>query len=81
MKSQQPKLENSYVMKVNYKRQIAKAITFRVLGTLDTILASWFVTGSFEIGAMIGGIEIVTKIILYFFHERVWDKYIKYGLE
>jgi uncharacterized membrane protein len=65
----------------NYKRQIAKAITFRVLGTLDTILASWFVTGSFEIGAMIGGIEIITKIILYFFHERVWDKYIKYGLD
>ena len=65
----------------NYKRQIAKAITFRVLGTLDTILASWFITGSFEIGAMIGGIEIVTKIILYFFHERVWDKYIKYGLD
>ena len=68
-------------MKANYKRQIAKAITFRVLGTLDTILASWFITGSFEIGAMIGGIEIVTKIILYFFHERVWDKYIKYGLD
>jgi uncharacterized membrane protein len=65
----------------NYKRQIAKAITFRVLGTLDTILASWFITGSFEIGAMIGGIEIVTKIILYFLHERVWDKYIKYGLD
>jgi uncharacterized membrane protein len=65
----------------NYKRQIAKAITFRVLGTLDTILASWFVTGSFEVGAMIGGIEIITKIILYFFHERVWDKYIKYGLD
>jgi uncharacterized membrane protein len=65
----------------NYKRQIAKAITFRVLGTLDTILASWFITGSFEIGAMIGGIEIITKIILYFFHERVWDKYIKYGLD
>jgi uncharacterized membrane protein len=66
---------------VSYKRQIAKAITFRVLGTLDTILASWFVTGSFEVGAMIGGIEIITKIILYFFHERVWDKYIKYGLD
>ena len=68
-------------MKANYKRQIAKAITFRIIGTIDTILASWFITGSFEIGAMIGGIEIVTKIILYFFHERVWDKYIKYGLE
>lgn len=65
----------------NYKRQIAKAITFRVLGTLDTILASWFITGSFEIGAILGGIEVVTKIILYFVHERVWDKYIKYGLD
>ena len=81
MKSQQPKLENSYVMKANYKRQIAKAITFRIIGTIDTILVSWFITGSFKVGAILGGIEFVTKIILYFFHERVWDKYIKYGLE
>ena len=68
-------------MKANYKRQIAKAITFRVLGTIDTVLISWFITGSFEIGAILGGIEIFTKIVLYFAHERVWDKYIKYGLE
>jgi uncharacterized membrane protein len=68
-------------MKANYKRQIAKAITFRILGTIDTILISWLVTGSFKIGAILGGIEVVTKILLYFFHERVWDKYIKYGLE
>ena len=65
----------------NYKRQIAKAITFRVLGTIDTVLVSWFITDSFEIGAILGGIEVVTKIILYFLHERVWDKYIKYGLD
>ena len=68
-------------MKANYKRQIAKAITFRVLGTIDTVLVSWFITDSFEIGAILGGIEVVTKIILYFLHERVWDKYIKYGLD
>ncbi len=68
-------------MKANYKRQIAKAITFRIIGTIDTILVSWFITGSFEIGAILGGIEIFTKIVLYFAHERVWDKYIKYGLE
>ena len=63
------------------KRQIAKAITFRIIGTIDTILVSWFITGSFEVGAILGGIEIFTKIVLYFAHERVWDKYIKYGLE
>jgi uncharacterized membrane protein len=68
-------------MKANYKRQIAKAITFRIIGTIDTILVSWFITGSFEVGAILGGIEVITKIILYFAHERVWDKYIKYGLE
>jgi len=42
---------------------------------------SWFITGSFKVGAILGGIEVVTKIVLYFAHERVWDKYIKYGLE
>ena len=68
-------------MKANYKRQIAKAITFRIIGTIDTILVSWFITGSFAVGAILGGIEVITKIILYFAHERVWDKYIKYGLE
>jgi uncharacterized membrane protein len=68
-------------MKVSYKRQIAKAITFRILGTIDTILISWLVTGSFKIGAILGGIEVVTKIVLYFFHERMWDKYVKYGIE
>jgi len=45
-------------MKVSYKRQIAKAITFRILGTIDTVLVSWLITGSFEIGAILGGIEI-----------------------
>ena len=68
-------------MKVSYTRQIAKAITFRILGTIDTILISWLVTGSFKIGAILGGIEVVTKIVLYFFHERMWDKYVKYGIE
>jgi len=48
-------------MKVSYKRQIAKAITFRILGTIDTVLVSWFITGSFEIGAILGGIRSCYK--------------------
>ena len=46
-------------MKVSYKRQIAKAITFRILGTIDTVLISWAVTGSFKIGAILGGIDLI----------------------
>ena len=57
-----------------YNRHIAKAITWRILGTLDTILLSWIITGNPLTGLKIGGVEVVTKLILYYFHERVWFK-------
>lgn len=56
------------------KRHIAKAITWRMVGTLDTILISWFITGDPWTGLKIGLAEISTKMILYYFHERVWFK-------
>jgi len=45
------------------------------------MLLGWLVTGNLKIGITIGGFEVVTKMILYFFHERVWYKYIKFGLK
>jgi uncharacterized membrane protein len=65
---------------VSYKRHLAKTISWRVIGTLDTFLLSWFITGSIKMGAAIGGIEIITKMVLYFIHERVWYKFSKFGL-
>jgi uncharacterized membrane protein len=65
---------------VSYKRHIAKTISWRVVGTLDTILISGLVTGSWGAGLTIGGIEIFTKMVLYFFHERVWYKFSKFGI-
>ena len=65
---------------VSYKRHIAKTISWRVVGTLDTFLLSWVLTGSVKIGAAIGGAEVITKTILYFFHERAWYKFSKFGL-
>lgn len=66
---------------VSYKRHIAKTISWRVIGTVDTIILSGIITGSWELGLAIGGIEVVTKMILYFLHERVWYKWIKYGVK
>ena len=66
---------------VSKKRHIFKTITWRILGTLDTFLLSWFITGSLSIGAAIGGIEIITKMILYYFHERAWYKFSKFGVD
>ena len=54
------------------KRHIAKTITWRIIGTLDTMLIGWLITGDFLMGLQIGGIEVITKMILYFLHERVW---------
>jgi uncharacterized membrane protein len=66
---------------VSRGRHLAKAITWRILGTVDTILISWFFTGSLAVGAAIGGFEVITKTILYYVHERVWYKHIKFGLK
>lgn len=59
---------------VSYKRHIAKTISWRIVGTLDTILLSWLISGDPLIGLSIGGAEVVTKMALYYFHERAWYK-------
>ena len=62
------------------RRHIAKTITWRIIGTIDTIILSWLITGQLKMGLAIGGVEVITKIILYFFHERIWYKFSKYGV-
>lgn len=56
------------------KRHFAKAITWRIVGTVDTILLSWLISGNPLTGLKIGITEVLTKMILYYFHERVWFK-------
>lgn len=65
---------------VSYKRHIAKTITWRALGTIDTIVLAGLISGSWKTGLTIGGVEVVTKMVLYFLHERAWYKFSKYGL-
>ena len=65
---------------VSYKRHILKTISWRILGTIDTILLSWLITGSWKLGLSIGGVEVITKMVLYFLHERAWYKFSEYGV-
>ena len=67
-------------MKVSLKRHIAKTITWRIVGTIDTMILGWLVSGNWKIGAAIGSFEVITKMVLYFFHKRVWYKF-KFGLK
>ena len=54
------------------KRHIVKTITWRIVGTLDTVVLSWMISGDPLIGLKIGLAEVVTKMFLYYFHERAW---------
>jgi len=61
-------------MKVTKSRSAAKAITWRFIGTIDTFLLSWFITKEPITAGAIASLEVLTKTILYYFHERVWNK-------
>jgi uncharacterized membrane protein len=67
-------------MRENTYRSIAKTISWRTVGTLDTILISWLIIGDITWAMSIGGVELFTKMGLYFIHERTWNK-IKFGKE
>jgi uncharacterized membrane protein len=58
---------------------IIKAVSWRTVGTIDTMLLAWFYTGDPMQGLKIGATEFCTKVILYYFHERVWAR-VKWGL-
>ena len=60
-------------MKIS-KRHIAKTISWRLIGTLDTMFLSWLISGDIYVGLKIGGFELISKMVLYYFHEQVWFK-------
>jgi uncharacterized membrane protein len=49
-----------------------KGISWRLIGTIDTIIISYFITGQWKFALSIGTVEVFTKIILFYFHDRVW---------
>lgn len=67
-------------MIVEKKRHIAKAISYRVLSTLIGFAVLVIATGSIEVGAMFSIAELLWKPVQYYIHERIWYRWIKYGL-
>ena len=68
-------------MIVERKRHIAKTISYRIISTLIGFSIMWWVSGSIKVGTEFGGAELVYKPIQYYLHERMWYKFIKYGLK
>jgi uncharacterized membrane protein len=53
-------------------KSIMKSVSWRIVGTIDTMIISYFITGRVTIAISIGSVEVITKTILYYFHERIW---------
>jgi uncharacterized membrane protein len=66
--------------KVTAKRHIAKTISYRVVSTGIGFAIMWWATGNITIGAAFGVAELIYKPIQYYIHERIWYKWIKFGL-
>ena len=60
------------------QRSLAKTVSWRVVGTIATVIISYIITGTLALAFSIGIIELISKLVLYFFHERAWNK-IKWG--
>ena len=59
-------------IKKTYQRSFYKTLTWRIIASLDTSLLTWLFSGDFITGLKVGGMEIITKLFIYFFHERAW---------
>ena len=66
-------------MESNLIRHILKTISYRIFGTLTTVTVAYSLGASLSLASLLGVGELVIKPIIYFFHERLWYKYIKIG--
>lgn len=65
-------------VKDKHWRSLVKGVSWRITGTIDTMLISWIVTRKLHIAVTIGIVEVFTKIFLFYLHERLWEN-IKIG--
>jgi len=57
-----------------HSRSFVKAVSWRILGSIDTFVISYLVTGKLVFAASIASVETFTKIMLFYFHEQAWAR-------
>ena len=68
-------------MEVQNRRHIAKTISYRIVSTGIGFVIVWVASGSIKVGATFSVAELLYKPVQYYIHERIWYKYIKFGLK
>lgn len=68
------KAKRDFSLKDSPKVSAIKAVTWRIVGTIDTMIISYILTGNITIAFSIGSVEVMSKMLLYFLHERAWAR-------
>ena len=66
--------DRKVLMADKHYRSLVKAISWRATGTVDTVVVSYLITGHLRWALSIGVVELFTKVTLYYFHERLWNR-------
>ena len=76
-------LKPKRTVKISKESKISalKAVTWRIVGTIDTMIISYFLTGKIVIALSIGGFEVFSKMFLYFLHEKAWARWTRWTRE
>ena len=78
------KKKSEEVTRISYRekawRSLAKTLSWRITATLTTMIISYLIIGDLTIASLIGGFEFFSKMLLYYIHERLWNK-IHFGFE
>ncbi len=62
-----------------FRRTLVKGISWRILGTLSTVVLVIIMTGELTLAVQLGAVDIIIKFLLYMTHERLWGR-VKWGL-
>lgn len=67
--------------KVSAKRHLAKAVTWRIIASITTAIIAWFFGLPPKAVGAVFVADLIIKFVMYYAHERVWYKYIRYGVQ
>jgi uncharacterized membrane protein len=67
-------------MIVQKKRHIVKTISYRIISSLIGFAVVYFISGSLTVGTAFSVAELIYKPLQYYIHERIWYRWIKYGV-
>ncbi len=72
--AERPEAERLNALRDSHFRSLLKAVSWRIVGTVDTIVVSYLWTGEVRTAVIIGSTEVITKVGLYYLHERLWSR-------